>query len=117
MTTAAEHPQPNTLRRTPLPTAQRARNQARPSPAGTDSASGPSTPVPRSRTARRVSGILVLTGALLVLAVLSVAVGSRAMGLGEVWDGLTDHASDAYPVVTELRVPRTILGLAAGAAL
>ena len=39
------------------------------------------------------------------------------MDLGQVWDGLTDPGSDSYPVVTELRLPRTVLGLAAGAAL
>ncbi|SDE24657.1 FecCD family ABC transporter permease [Glycomyces harbinensis] len=100
-----------------MSTAQRARNQAQPTPAGLDSNRGPSESVPQKRTARRVSGILVLTAALAALALLSIAVGSRAMGLPEVWDGLTDRASDAYPVVTELRVPRTILGLAAGAAL
>lgn len=66
---------------------------------------------------RRVTGLAVLVGVIAVLAVLSVALGSRAMGLGEVWTGLTDPASDAYPVVTELRLPRTALGLAAGAAL
>jgi iron complex transport system permease protein len=100
-----------------LSTVQRARKQAQPIPAGLDSARGSSDPVPQTRTARKVSGILVLLGALAVLAVLSVAVGSRAMNLGEVWAGLADPASDAYPVVTELRLPRTVLGLAAGAAL
>ncbi|WP_460497302.1 FecCD family ABC transporter permease [Glycomyces tarimensis] len=68
-------------------------------------------------TARRVAGLFVLGAVLAALAVLSVAVGSRSMGLGEVWSGLTDATAEAYPVVTELRVPRTALGLAAGAAL
>ncbi|WP_100445508.1 FecCD family ABC transporter permease [Glycomyces xiaoerkulensis] len=67
--------------------------------------------------ARRVTGLLALTAALVVLAALSVALGARAMSMGEVWAGLADTASDAYPVVTELRLPRTALGLAAGAAL
>jgi iron complex transport system permease protein len=66
---------------------------------------------------RRVLGLLVLIAALAVLAVLSVAVGSRAMDLGQVWAGLTDTTAASYPVVTELRLPRTVLGLAAGAAL
>ncbi|WP_026923724.1 FecCD family ABC transporter permease [Glycomyces arizonensis] len=69
------------------------------------------------RTNRRVTGLFVFAGVLVALAVLSVAVGSRALSLPEVWSGLTDAASDAYPVVTELRLPRTALGLAAGAAL
>ncbi len=64
-----------------------------------------------------MQGLLALAGALAVLAVLSVAVGSRAMNLPEVWSGLTDTASDAYPVVTQMRLPRTALGLTAGAAL
>jgi iron complex transport system permease protein len=59
----------------------------------------------------------VLVALLAALAVVSVAVGSRAMDLGQVWDGLTDSGSESYPVVTELRLPRTVLGLAAGAAL
>lgn len=64
-----------------------------------------------------MQGLLALTGALAVLAVLSVVVGSRAMNLPEVWSGLTDTASEAYPVVTRMRLPRTVLGLVAGAAL
>ena len=64
-----------------------------------------------------MQGLLALAGALAVLAVLSVAVGSRAMNLPEVWSGLTDTASDAYPVVTQMLLPRTALGLTAGAAL
>jgi iron complex transport system permease protein len=66
---------------------------------------------------RRVTGLLVLLGVLAALAVLSVALGARSMGLPEVWSGLADPASNAYPVVTELRLPRTALGLLAGAAL
>jgi iron complex transport system permease protein len=96
-----------------LSTAQSAREQA---PA-LDSPRAATETVPRSRTARRVLGLLALVAALAVLAVLSVAVGSRAMDLGEVWAGLTDANAASYPVVTELRLPRTVLGLAAGAAL
>ncbi len=72
---------------------------------------------PAPTTSRRVTGLLVLVALLAVLAVLSVVLGSRSMSLPEVWAGLTDADSDAYPVVTELRLPRTALGLAAGAAL
>ncbi|THV37077.1 FecCD family ABC transporter permease [Glycomyces buryatensis] len=79
-----------------------------PAPAATDGA---------RPTSRRAWGLLVLAGVIAVLAVLSIAVGSRAMGLGEVWTGLTDPASDAHTVVTQMRLPRTALGLAAGAAL
>ncbi|WP_335988840.1 FecCD family ABC transporter permease [Glycomyces sp. MUSA5-2] len=76
-----------------------------------------SEPAPRSRNARRITGLVVLVAVIAALAVASVALGARAMDLGQVWAGLTDPASDAYPVVTELRLPRTALGLAAGAAL
>ncbi|MFB9659816.1 FecCD family ABC transporter permease [Glycomyces mayteni] len=76
-----------------------------------------SEPAPRPRNARRIAGLAVLLAAIAVLAVASVALGARAMDLGQVWAGLTDPGSDAYPVVTELRLPRTALGLAAGAAL
>ncbi|WP_420842425.1 FecCD family ABC transporter permease [Glycomyces paridis] len=85
-----------------------------------DSASDASEPErtrPRPRHGRLTLGLLALVGLLAALAVLSVAVGARPMDLGEVWSGLTDRASDAYPVVTELRLPRTALGLASGAAL
>lgn len=100
-----------------MSTVQRARKQARPNPAGLDSARGTSEPAAQSRTGRRFWGLVVLACALALLAVLSIAVGSRAMDLGQVWAGLADQTSDAYPVVTELRLPRTALGLAAGAAL
>ncbi|MEU5870479.1 iron ABC transporter permease [Glycomyces sp. NPDC047369] len=76
-----------------------------------------SEPAPRPRNARRVTGLIILVAAIAVLTVASVALGARAMDLGQVWAGLTDPSSDAYPVVTELRLPRTALGLAAGAAL
>jgi iron complex transport system permease protein len=100
-----------------LSTAHRAPDLAQPLAAGHASVGAASEPVPRRRTGRRVTGLLVLVAAIAVLTVLSVALGARAMNLGEVWAGLTDPASNAYPVVTELRLPRTALGLAAGAAL
>ncbi|MFE0044584.1 FecCD family ABC transporter permease [Streptomyces albireticuli] len=64
---------------------------------------------------------LLLTGglALLVLcAVLSLALGSRAVPLSTVWHALADgdRSSDGL-VVTGLRVPRTVIGLVVGAAL
>ncbi|MEU6857356.1 iron ABC transporter permease [Glycomyces sp. NPDC046736] len=77
----------------------------------------PARPRRRGSAARLSAGLLVLGLLVAALAILSVAVGSRAMDLGEVWAGLSDANSSAYPVVTELRLPRTVLGLAAGAAL
>ncbi|MFC4334555.1 FecCD family ABC transporter permease [Salininema proteolyticum] len=52
-----------------------------------------------------------------VLTVLSLALGSKDIPLSEIWPGLTDPASDSYAVVNGLRVPRTVIGLAAGAAM
>jgi iron complex transport system permease protein len=59
-------------------------------------------------------------GCLLVLfavLVLSIGVGAKQLSLGEVWHGLLDNGSSAYTVVHRMRLPRTLLGLLAGAAL
>ncbi|WP_035749199.1 MULTISPECIES: iron ABC transporter permease [unclassified Glycomyces] len=94
---------------------------APPHPADNQSASDTSEPIHRPRNGRRVArllaGLLALLAVIAALAVLSIAVGARPMSFDEVLAGLNDPASDAYPVVTELRVPRTVLGIAAGAAL
>ncbi|MEO3977774.1 iron chelate uptake ABC transporter family permease subunit [Streptomyces sp. CAU 1734] len=62
-----------------------------------------------------------LLGAALLLAavcVLSLAVGARGIPFGTVWDVLVhDRAGEESFVVRELRLPRTVLGLLAGAAL
>ncbi|WP_432574142.1 FecCD family ABC transporter permease [Kineococcus sp. SYSU DK005] len=75
---------------------------------------------PRRRPGRtRRAAALVLALALLAAAVLaSLAVGSRDVPLGTVLDALrgTGQGQDAL-VVRELRVPRTLLGIAVGAAL
>jgi ABC-type Fe3+-siderophore transport system permease subunit len=54
-----------------------------------------------------------------VLAVLSVFVGSRAVDPATVWAAVTafDPGDDRHLVVTELRIPRTVLALLVGAAL
>jgi iron complex transport system permease protein len=56
--------------------------------------------------------------ALFVAAALSVAVGSRTIGLGTVWHVLWhDDGSPSAVIVHQLRLPRTVLGIAVGAAL
>ncbi|GAA2277449.1 iron chelate uptake ABC transporter family permease subunit [Glycomyces scopariae] len=100
-----------------MSTAHRAPDLAPPPAADGASPGDARGTAPRRRGGRRVTGLIVLLAAIAVLTVLSVAVGARAMDLGEVWAGLTDPAADTYPVVTELRLPRTAIGLAAGAAL
>ncbi|MGR6999769.1 FecCD family ABC transporter permease [Yinghuangia aomiensis] len=73
----------------------------------------------RERTTLRRTGFLV--AALLVLVVaafLSLAVGSRHVSLGTVWSALL-HGGDSPDavVVRSMRVPRTVVGIAVGAAL
>ncbi|OMQ14405.1 iron ABC transporter permease, partial [Modestobacter sp. VKM Ac-2676] len=55
----------------------------------------------------------------LVACFLSITVGTRSIGLGTVWQALTDAATpgDEALIIRELRVPRTLLGVLAGAAL
>ncbi len=73
---------------------------------------------PRSRTARRWTGLIAGAVALVVATALSIAVGSRSLGLATVWQVLWhDDGSAAAAVVHQLRLPRTALGIAVGAAL
>ncbi|MEV1289158.1 iron ABC transporter permease [Micromonospora sp. NPDC049679] len=70
------------------------------------------------RTARRV---LVVTGALALLATVvlaSFALGSKPLAPAQVWHALVaPDGGEASLIVRELRLPRTLLGLAVGAAL
>jgi iron complex transport system permease protein len=73
----------------------------------------------RPRTvALRALGLLVALGALLLVVLLSIAVGAKPIPLGDVVHALL-HGDDSADrvVVMDLRMPRTILGLAVGAAL
>ncbi|RFU36823.1 iron ABC transporter permease, partial [Actinomadura logoneensis] len=63
---------------------------------------------------RRSALAVVLLAAVVAL---SLAVGARPLGPSQVWDGLTRPGTDAYTVVHGMRLPRTLLGLVAGAAL
>jgi iron complex transport system permease protein len=75
-------------------------------------------PEPKSRTARRWTGLTIVVLALIVTAALSIAVGSRTIGLGTVWYVLWhDDGSPSAVIVHQLRLPRTVLGIAVGAAL
>ncbi|MEU5674395.1 FecCD family ABC transporter permease [Micromonospora sp. NPDC047762] len=71
-----------------------------------------------TRTGRRVT---VTAGAALVLlltVLASFALGSRQLGVDQVWHALVaPDGSDASTIVRELRMPRTALGLAVGLAL
>lgn len=76
-------------------------------------------PVSREKSARRVIGLVVSVLLLLVAVWLSLAIGNRPIAFGDVIQGLfaPDAANHAHMIVRELRVPRTLIGLAAGAAL
>jgi iron-siderophore transport system permease protein len=71
-----------------------------------------------SRSTRRWTGLAIAAAALIVAAALSIAVGSRTIGAGAVWHVLWhDDGSPSAVIVHQLRLPRTVLGIAAGAAL
>ncbi|GAA1764973.1 FecCD family ABC transporter permease [Streptomonospora arabica] len=66
----------------------------------------------------RTTGLLALIAALAGCAVLSIAVGAKAIPLGSVLGALLDpDGSYNSSVVWELRLPRTVLGVFVGAAL
>ena len=69
--------------------------------------------------ASRVLGLWLLVALAVAVCGLSIAVGTRSIGLGTVWHALWDaHApGDETVIVRQLRVPRTLLGVLAGAAL
>lgn len=84
-------------------------NQAGDSPPGRRALAGAP-----SRAAGLMAGIAVLS----VVLFASVAVGANDIPLGTVWDALLHGAGgDEDVIVREMRVPRTLVGLAVGVAL
>ncbi|WP_264203349.1 FecCD family ABC transporter permease [Streptomyces bambusae] len=74
--------------------------------------------VPRPRHAVRAAGLLAAVGVLVLVALMSVAVGARQMPLEQVWHGLFHYTGTADDVVVrDVRIPRTVLGLLVGTAL
>ncbi|SDQ87088.1 iron ABC transporter permease [Quadrisphaera sp. DSM 44207] len=84
-----------------------------------EAASAPSGLLPPAARARRALGLVLGVLALVAVAAASLALGVRAVPPAVVWEALTaaDPASEDQIVVRDLRVPRTLLGLAVGAAL
>src|SRR5919197_1627552 len=64
-------------------------------------------------------GLAAALAGLAAMAVLSIMIGSKQIAVGTVFDALFryDDARNDQVIVRELRVPRTLLGLAVGAAL
>ena len=100
----------------PVPSATSAPAATPAGPATTGPASGTQR---AARTRRRVLGLLALVVLLVAACAASIAVGSRPLGLGTVWEALTDRSlrTEEAVIVWDLRVPRTVLGLMVGAAL
>ena len=74
---------------------------------------------PLSRPHHRTWGLLAGLLLLLVLALLSLAIGSRAIPLSVTWQALQapDLHNDQHLILRELRLPRTLIALLAGLAL
>jgi iron complex transport system permease protein len=77
----------------------------------------PDAPAGVRPRAARVAGPFAAALFLLAVLVLSLAFGAKQLSPSEVWHGLTDPHAPAYTVVRQIRLPRTLLGLLAGAAL
>lgn len=70
------------------------------------------------RSAVRVTGLAVALGALALIVVASIAVGSKPIPLEQVWHGLFHYSGTPDDVVVrDTRVPRTVLGVLVGLAL
>ncbi|MFD7861320.1 FecCD family ABC transporter permease [Streptomyces sp. NPDC059783] len=78
----------------------------------------PAQAPPPRRHAMRATGLLLALGLLVLVCLVSVAVGAKALPLADVWHGLFHSGGSGDDVlVREVRVPRTVLGLLVGAAL
>ena len=70
------------------------------------------------RTTALITGLIAVAGALVLISALSLAFGARQVPLPTVIEALTaPDGSGDHTVIRELRVPRTVLGIAVGAAL
>lgn len=70
------------------------------------------------RSSIRLAGLITASAALGVVVLLSLAIGSKAVPLGEVLQAFTSFdGSNEHLIVRELRLPRTLVGLVVGCAL
>lgn len=72
-----------------------------------------------TRGASLAFGLLCLAATVLLVAFLSITVGARPVALAAAWSALTafDPTLTDHRIIWDLRLPRTIIGLAVGAAL
>ncbi|WP_234343039.1 FecCD family ABC transporter permease [Streptomyces fulvoviolaceus] len=72
----------------------------------------------RSRTSVRASGLLLGLALLVGAVALSLAVGTKQIPLDQVWSALfSPSGTENDAIVRDLRLPRTLIGIAVGAAL
>ncbi|MCU1387033.1 MAG: transport system permease protein [Ilumatobacteraceae bacterium] len=73
----------------------------------------------RRRRAALVAGLFVAAGVLSVIALLSIAYGSKSIPLGRVITSFThyDQTSNDHLIIRTLRLPRTVVGVLAGTCL
>ncbi|MFE6688102.1 FecCD family ABC transporter permease [Streptomyces sp. NPDC057743] len=87
-------------------------------PAASPPEVAPPPTAPRRRFAVRAAGLAASVAVLAVVAVLGIAVGAKQIPLDQVWHGVFHYSgSDTDVVIRDVRLPRTLLGLLAGAAL
>ncbi|MEV7085773.1 iron ABC transporter permease [Streptomyces sp. NPDC093085] len=78
----------------------------------------PDRPVRAARSGRRVVGLTVCLGLVVLLVLVSVGVGARGVPLDTAWRVLLhDDGSAEAVIVRQLRLPRTALAVTVGAAL
>ncbi|GAB3596000.1 iron chelate uptake ABC transporter family permease subunit [Microbacterium tumbae] len=74
-------------------------------------------PAVRDTAARRGLIVVALAAALVIACVASLVFGSQRITPAEVWQGLVTGVGEPGSIVRGMRIPRTIVGLAVGAAL
>ncbi|MFJ9021536.1 FecCD family ABC transporter permease [Streptomyces sp. NPDC102259] len=74
-------------------------------------------PAPPKRRAIRSVGLLAAVAVLLLVAVMSIAVGAKELSVAQVLHGLFEDSGTYADVVVDERLSRTVLGLLVGAAL
>lgn len=74
---------------------------------------------PAARVGRNTAILLILLVVLIVVMLSSIALGSRAVPLSEVWHAFTDMdpTNNDHLVVRDQRVPRTLIGVMVGVSL